>query len=199
MLELIKVKYDQDIKKQLEKGFINATDMFHAQYVEQKYKLEKPKEERIIELGAVLFENGQAVQKFNTLVNAEVEVSEFISNLTHITNEMLENQPREEKAYKMFQEFMKEALQGEVLVCAHNAQFDMSFLKKTFDRLQLTGKICYVDTLQLSRKYIHGPYNYKQGTIAHYLHIKNENAHRAYDDAYVCGQILNHIVKGSFQ
>ena len=94
---------------------------------------------------------------------------------------------------------MKEALQGEVLVCAHNAQFDMSFLKKTFDRLQLTGKICYVDTLQLSRKYIHGPYNYKQGTFARYLHIKYENAHRAYDDAYVCGQILNHIVKGSFQ
>ena len=61
-----------------------------------------PKEERIIELGAVLFENGQAVQKFNTLVNAEVEVSEFISNLTHITNEMLENQPREEKAINLF-------------------------------------------------------------------------------------------------
>ena len=158
MLELIKVKYDQDIKKQLEKRFI-AFDVETTGL--------NPKEERIIELGAVLFENGQ------------------------------ENQPREEKAYKMFQEFMKEALQGEVLVCAHNAQFDMSFLKKTFDRLQLTGKICYVDTLQLSRKYIHGPYNYKQGTIAHYLHIKNENAHRAY--AYVCGQILNHIVKGSFQ
>ena len=178
MLELIKVKYDQDIKNQLEKRFI-AFDVETTGL--------NPKEERIIELGAVLFENGQAVQKFNTLVNAEVEVSEFISNLTHITNEMLKNQPREEKAYKMFQEFMKEALQGEVLVCAHNAQFDMSFLKKTFDRLQL------------SRKYIHGPYNYKQGTIAHYLHIKNENAHRAYDDAYVCGQILNHIVKGSFQ
>ena len=131
MLELIKVKYDQDIKKQLEKRFI-AFDVETTGL--------NPKEERIIELGAVLFENGQAVQKFNT-----------------------------------------------------------SFLKKTFDRLQLTGKICYVDTLQLSRKYIHGPYNYKQGTIAHYLHIKNENAHRAYDDAYVCGQILNHIVKGSFQ
>ena len=144
MLELIKVKYDQDIKNQLEKRFI-AFDVETTGL--------NPKEERIIELGAVLFENGQAVQKFNTLVNAEVEVSEFISNLTHITNEMLENQPRE---------------------------------------------ICYVDTLQLSRKYIQGPYNYKQGTIAHYLHIKNENAHRAYDDAYVCGQILNHIVKGSF-
>ena len=141
MLELIKVKYNQDIKKQLEKRFI-AFDVETTGL--------NPKEERIIELGAVLFENGQAVQKFNTLVNAEVEVSEFISNLTHITNEMLENQPREEKAYKMFQ-------------------------------------------------YIHGPYNYKQGTIARYLHIKNENAHRAYDDAYVCGQILNHIVKGSFQ
>lgn len=190
MLELIKVKYHQDIKKQLEKRFI-AFDVETTAL--------NPKEERIIELGAVLFENGQAVQKFNTLVNAEVEVSEFISNLTHITNEMLENQPREEKAYEMFQEFMKEALEGKVIVCAHNAKFDMSFLKETFDRLKLDGKICYVDTLQLSRKYIHGPYNYKQGTIARYLHIKNENAHRAYDDAYVCGQILNHIVKGSFQ
>ena len=157
----------------------------------------------------ILFENGQAVQKFNTLVNAEVEVSEFISNLTHITNEMLENQPREEKAYEMFQEFMKKkknpknnivALEGKVIVCAHNAKFDMSFLKETFDRLQLTGKICYVDTLQLSRKYIHGPYNYKQGTIAHYLHIKNENAHRADTDInMLCfRQILNHIVKGFF-
>ena len=37
----------------------------------------------------------------------------------HITNEMLENQPREEKAYEMFQEFMKEALEGKVIVCAH--------------------------------------------------------------------------------
>ena len=75
MLELIKVKYDQDIKKQLEKRFI-AFDVETTGL--------NPKEERIIELGAVLFENGQAVQKFNTLVNAEVEVSEFISNLTHI-------------------------------------------------------------------------------------------------------------------
>lgn len=81
MLELIKVKYHQDIKKQLEKRFI-AFDVETTGL--------NPKEERIIELGAVLFENGQAVQKFNTLVNAEVEVSEFISNLTHITNEMLE-------------------------------------------------------------------------------------------------------------
>ena len=111
-----------------------------------------PKEERIIELGAVLFENGQAVQKFNTLVNAEVEVSEFISNLTHITNEMLENQPREEKAYEMFQEFMKVALEGKVIVCAHNAKFDMSFLKETFNRLKLDGKICYVDTLSIIKK-----------------------------------------------
>ena len=189
MLELIKVKYDQEVKKQLEKRFI-AFDVETTGL--------NPQEERIIELGAVLFENGQAVQKFNTLVDAEVEVSDFISNLTHITNEMLKNQPKEIEAYAMFQEFMKEALEGNIIVCAHNARFDMSFLKTTFDRLGLDGKICYVDTLQLSRKYIHGPYNYKQGTIAHYLHIKNENAHRAYDDAYVCGLILNHIIKGSF-
>ena len=61
MLELIKVKYDQDIKNQLEKRFI-AFDVETTGL--------NPKEERIIELGAVLFENGQAVQKFNTLVNA---------------------------------------------------------------------------------------------------------------------------------
>lgn len=189
MLEFVKVKYDQEVKKQLEKRFI-AFDVETTGLDSQT--------EKIIELGAVLFENGKATQKFNTLVNAEVEISDFISNLTHITNEMLENQPKEIEAYAMFQKFMKEALEGNIIVCAHNARFDMSFLKATFDRLELDGKICYVDTLQLSRKYIHGPYNYKQGTIAHYLHIKNENAHRAYDDAYVCGQILNHIIKGSF-
>lgn len=188
MLELIKVKYNQEVKKQLEKRFI-AFDVETTGL--------NPREERIIELGAVLFENGLAVSKFNTLVNANVEVSDFISNLTHITNEMLEDQPNEEEAYRMFQEFMKEALKGEIMICAHNARFDMSFLKETFDRLNLEGLIYYVDTLQLSRKYIHGPYNYKQGTIANYLNIKNENAHRAYDDAYVCGQILNHILKGS--
>ena len=50
-------------------------------------------------------------KKFNTLVNAEVEVSEFISNLTHITNEMLENQTtRKKKAYEMFQEFYEKWL-----------------------------------------------------------------------------------------
>ena len=117
MLELIKVKYDQDIKKQLEKRFI-------ALMLNNRFKSKGGKNYRT---RAVLFENGQAVQKFNTLVNAEVEVSEFISNLTHITNEMLENQPREEKAYEMFQEFMKVALEGKVIVCAHNAKFDMSF------------------------------------------------------------------------
>lgn len=185
MLELIKIKYNQETKKQLQQRFI-AFDVETTGL--------NPKEERIIELGAVLFEKGQALSKFNTLINAEVEISEFISNLTHITNEMLENQPKEDQAYQMFQEFMKEALEGHIIVCAHNAKFDMSFLKETFDRLQLNGKICYVDTLQLSRIYIQGPYNYKQGTIARYLHIKNENAHRAYDDAYVCGQILNHIL-----
>ena len=80
MLELVKVKYDQEVKKQLEKRFI-AFDVETTGL--------NPQEERIIELGAVLFENGQAVQKFNTLVDAEVEVSDFISNLTHITNEIL--------------------------------------------------------------------------------------------------------------
>ena len=73
MLELIKVKYNQEVKKQLEKRFI-AFDVETTGL--------NPKEERIIELGAVLFENGQAVSKFNTLVNADVEISDFISNLS---------------------------------------------------------------------------------------------------------------------
>ena len=70
MLELIKVKYDQDIKNQLEKRFI-AFDVETTGL--------NPKEERIIELGAVLFENGQAVQKFNTLVKKKKRIKCFKS------------------------------------------------------------------------------------------------------------------------
>lgn len=153
-----------------------------------------PKENRIIELGAVLFENGKAVKKFNTLVNAKVEVSSFISELTGINNKMLENEPNEQVAYKMLKEFLDTALEGDIIICGHNARFDMSFLQETFNRLNLTGKIRYVDTLALSRKYIKGLPNYKQGTVANYLNIKIAKAHRAFDDAYVCGQILSHII-----
>lgn len=153
-----------------------------------------PKENRIIELGAVLFENGKAVKKFNTLVNAEVEVSSFITELTGINNEMLENEPKEQIAYEMLKEFLNEALAGNIIICGHNARFDMSFLQETFKRLNLTGKIRYVDTLALSRKYLKGLPNYKQGTVANHLNIKIAKAHRAYDDAYVCGQILSYLI-----
>ena len=185
MLELEKVDFEL-IKDQLKKRYI----AFDSETTGLN-----PKENRIIELGAVLFENGKAVKKFNTLVNAKVEISSFITELTGINNEMLKNEPNEEVAYSMLKEFFDTALQGDIIICGHNARFDMSFLQETFNRLNLSGKIRYVDTLALSRKYLKGLPNYKQGTVADYLNIKITNAHRAYDDAYVCGQILNYIIK----
>ena len=78
-------------------------------------------------------------------------------------------------------------------IVAHNASFDMNFLSNTLERLGFSGKLYYLDTLDLARRYLSLPNN-KQTTIAEYFNIPIGNAHRASDDALVCGKILVNII-----
>ena len=70
----------------------------------------------------------------------------------------------------------------------------MNFLTNTFERLGISGKLYYIDTLDLSRTYLNLPNN-KQVTVAEYFNIPIGNAHRAGDDALVCGKILVNILE----
>ena len=103
---------------------------------------------------------------------------------------MLATAPSEKEIYPQLIEFLGEAACGKIVMCAHNATFDFSFLCNTLSRLGFNANIEYVDTLSLSRKYLHGLDNYKQNTIENYFGLVNSSSHRAACDAENCGHIL---------
>lgn len=153
-----------------------------------------PTSDRIVELGAVLYADGQPTERFSSLINPGVSISPSASAVNHITNDMLRTAPTEDIVYPSFIDFLGNALHGEVVMCAHNASFDIGFLANALSRLGYSGKIRYVDTLSLARKYIAGLDNYKQCTLEDYLSLENPASHRAISDAENCGHILVEIV-----
>ena len=154
-----------------------------------------PSRDRIIELGAVLFENGKCVKRFQSLVNPGVFIPARVTAVNNITNSMIKNAPTEEIVYSELAEFLKDAYNEQTIICAHNARFDMSFLSETLMRLGYNANINYIDTLTFAKQKIKGLYNYKQDTVAHYLDIVNEQAHRAASDAETCGKILWNLIE----
>lgn len=150
--------------------------------------------DRIVELGAVLFENGKPVSTFSTLVNPGMSMPEKATEICHITDEMLTAAPSEEEVYPELLRFLGDALTCRTYMCAHNARFDLDMLRHTLVRLGYTADIRYVDTLKLSWKCLHGMPNHKQPTLATQLGITVQNAHRAADDALVCGRLLLHML-----
>ena len=146
--------------------------------------------DRIIEVGAVIFENGIPVDKFGTLVNAMVRIPSAATAVNHITDQMIANAPSEREVYAKLIEFLGDALTGATAICAHNARFDMDFLSETLERLGYDAEIYYIDTLSLSRSMVKGLENYKQNTVATHFDLVNQNAHRAESDAEICGSIL---------
>lgn len=149
-----------------------------------------PASDRIIEIGAVLFLNGTVHKVFSSLINPGVPINHAASAVNHITNAMLATAPSEKEIYPQLIEFLGEAACGKIVMCAHNATFDFSFLCNTLSRLGFNANIEYVDTLSLSRKYLHGLDNYKQNTIENYFGLVNSSSHRAACDAENCGHIL---------
>lgn len=152
-----------------------------------------PYKDRIIELGAVEFINGKDTKNFNSLVKTDVKNSYRAYQVNKISEEMLEDAPLEKDIYVELVNFLKEVLNGNTILVAHNAIFDMRFLKNTLERLGYSGHIKYLDTLKIS--YIFPTNDHRQSTIAKYLGIINEEEHRAYTDAITCGKILVKILE----
>lgn len=153
-----------------------------------------PAIDRIVEIGAVLFANGEPVDSFSTLVNPRMNISASATAVNHITNNMLSSAPLEQDVYPRLIEFLGEAVCGNIIMCAHNAKFDFDFLCNTLSRLGYDAQIRYADTLSLSRMYIKGLNNYKQCTLEGHLGLINSASHRASSDAEICGRILCSII-----
>jgi DNA polymerase-3 subunit epsilon len=134
--------------------------------------------EKVTEIAIYLHDGNQITGEYVTLINPERNIPYFITNLTGITNEMVENAPR-------FYEIAKtivELTEGRTFV-AHNARFDYSFIRQEFKSLGFNYKRSILDTVALSRKLMPGHVSYSLGNICKDLNISINGRHRAAGDA----------------
>jgi len=146
----------------------------------------------ITEVGAVKIRGGEVLGEFQTLVNPAEPIPAFISVLTGITNQMVADSPRIDAVLPAFLEFARHS----VLV-AHNAPFDISFLKSA---ATLTGHrwpaFRVVDTAHLARQLIskdEAP-NRKLGTLARLFGATTTPDHRALHDARATVDVLHGLL-----
>lgn len=142
----------------------------------------------IIEFGYAVIKNGQIVDQNTILIKPETKVGEHIEKLTNITNEMLIDKP----SLKAIISHIKTIVGNRVLV-AHNASFDIGFLKAAFQKFELpvlTNPV--IDTLQLARVLNPGLKSYRLGKVCAVYSVKydSETAHRADYDANVLAQVF---------
>lgn len=133
--------------------------------------------EKITEIGAVKVKNGEIVDTFESFVNPEIPIPEKIVKITHITDEMVKNAETIDQVMPKFLEFI-----GNLRLVAHNADFDVGFLKYNAENLGLKMDNNYIDSLALSRQVYPEFKKHKLGILADKFGIKVENAHRALDD-----------------
>lgn len=208
-------KKKPDIKPQVEKETAIETPVQHGVAISKRVELDShnennirncyiafdvettglsPISDRIIEIGATIFQKGTVQRVFSSLVNPGISISQSATAVNHITNSMLDSAPSEKEVYSQLVDFLGDALCGGIVMCAHNAKFDFDFLCNTLSRLGFNANIEYIDTLSLSRRYLHGLENYKQSTIENYFGLTNSSSHRAASDAENCGHILYRLL-----
>uniref|UniRef100_UPI003FF072D0 PolC-type DNA polymerase III n=1 Tax=Agathobacter sp. TaxID=2021311 RepID=UPI003FF072D0 len=144
-----------------------------------------PEANRIIEIGAVKVQNGAIVDKFSTFVNPEVPIPFRIEQLTSINDSMVIDAP---VIADILPEFMKFC--GGCVMVAHNADFDMSFIKKNCQRLDIPCAPTIVDTVALARVLLPNLNRFKLDTVAKALGVSLDNHHRAVDDAGCTAEIF---------
>lgn len=149
-----------------------------------------PIESEVIELGAVKWKNGQVVDKFSTLLKPSRDLTPENVKIHGITNEMVKDSPRMETEIIKFCEF----IEGSVLV-AHHAPFDLGFMALAIEQSHLQfPKTLNLCSSLLSRALITTT-NHKLQTLVQELKLVGGEAHRAYDDAFACFQVLQKCIE----
>ncbi|MGL5973486.1 MAG: exonuclease domain-containing protein, partial [Oscillospiraceae bacterium] len=148
------------------------------------------KTEKITEIGAVKIRDGKIIDSFTKFVNPEKPISAFITKLTGITDNMVKDADLEDKAVAEFLFFCKDSL-----LVAHNANFDIGFIKAACRRHDIAFNNSYLDTVILSQNIFKNLKNYKLNTLQKHLNLPSFNHHRAYDDAKMLSDIFFKIIE----
>ena len=141
--------------------------------------------EKITEVGIMKFKNGEVIDEFSCFVNPEKPIPQRVIEVTNITDDMVKDAETIEKVMPKIIEFV-----GDSVLVAHNADFDIGFLKYNAKLLGLSLENTYLDTLRLAKELFPEFKKYKLGLIAEKLGIKVEVAHRALDDVDTTVKVL---------
>ncbi len=145
-----------------------------------------PEKAKIIEIGAVKYEDGVQKEVFSTLVNPQTAgIPSRITELTGITDEMVKDAPCEAEAMRSLLHF----LVGETVLLGHNIPFDFSFLKVAAGRLGEMFEYQGLDTLVIARQCHPELPSKTLAAMCEAYKITNEHAHRAYEDACTAAQL----------
>lgn len=150
----------------------------------------------ITEIGAIAVRGGEILEEFSTFVNPQVALPEYIINLTGITDEMLVDAPLIDQAFPDFIEFINR--HKDVHLVAHNAPFDIGFLKAAAAALSHDWpKYEVIDTVKLARRVIDRSeiLNYKLGTLSQFFDTKALPNHRALDDVKTTVEVLHRLIE----
>ena len=144
-----------------------------------------PEKNKIIEIGAVKVIGGEIVDRYSTFINPEVPIPFRIEELTSIRDDMVITSPMVDVILPQFMEFCKDCI-----MVAHNADFDMSFIKRNCALLGMECNPTIVDTVALARVLLPQLNRFKLDTVAKALNISLDHHHRAVDDAACTAEIF---------
>ncbi|MBT8348419.1 MAG: 3'-5' exonuclease, partial [Sulfurovum sp.] len=149
----------------------------------------KPGTSQVIEIGAVMLQNGEVIDRFESFVECAY-LPEYITKITGIEPTDLIRAPTRKEALTALRHFM-----GDAIFVAHNANFDYSFLNASFDRFGLGAignpKLCTID---LARRTFESE-RYGLAYLIDFLEIETATHHRAFSDAVCAAKVMEKSLK----
>lgn len=146
--------------------------------------------DKITEFGMVKIEHGEIIDTYETFVNPEVHIPDNITQITGITDEMVENAPKIDEVIPKVLEFV-----GDLPIVAHNANFDIGFIRYNAKLLGYELNNVIIDSLQMSRDIFPNFKKHKLGILADNLGIEVDVAHRALDDVITLVKVFNVMIE----
>ena len=146
--------------------------------------------EKITEVGIMKVKNGEVIDEFEIFVNPEKPIPQRVVEVTNITDEMVKDAETIDKVFPKILEFV-----GDSIIVAHNASFDVGFLKYNAKLLGYEFNNTYIDTLPLAKDLFPDLKKYKLGKIADSLGIEVDVAHRALADVDTTVKVFNVMLK----
>jgi DNA polymerase-3 subunit alpha (Gram-positive type) len=145
--------------------------------------------DRMTEIGAVIFAEGEIKERFNTFVNPGMPIPREITELTGITDRDVFDAPSEEEAMRAFLDFA-----GDRPLIAHNADFDIGFMQEACQRTGIPFEPVYLDTLVLAQSLLPDLKRHKLDIVASRLGLPEFNHHRASDDAITVAHMMARFI-----